>query len=369
MKPNFYIVMELKSPLFQIENKGTISSRKFFIDFEGRKEIVPIPYFTENGLNGILRRVIAEPVYRRAKEKNISIGAEDFHIAFAGGGLNIKENINFDLQAKIANLNKVLSLLGTGLILRRKIAVSGFVPEVKNNDYAASWQIGQFKDGGLYSRLVQRRTTYKKDDIIDGSEFMRLLSDDAVKEWLEKDDKNRSERKESVKCSFCGKEYKDIPANGKCECGQALEKAKKSGVSNIFTKEYIIPGTIMVGSIAAKEDLDDVEYGLLLLGLMNLSTRNIGAGTAYGFGVGNWSIYDDTDNIADNAYVRDAKWIISSKTDTNFFLKPKKVFTNFNGEQESCVEKAKQWIDAIEAENIHIYDIIKKDDGVKKNDK
>ncbi len=365
MKSNFFIKFETLSPLFQIENKGKMNKRKFLIETSEGKKVVEIPYFTENAVKGILRRLISELVYMEAQKKGISICAEDFHIAYAGGGLNIQENASFELKKKISELNKVLSLLGTGLVLRSKISVSGLVPEIKNNDINQSWQIyrrGKDDNGYYVSGLLQERTYYKKDDIVDETEFIRVLSEDTVKSWMQKSDEENKKRKENIVCPNCGATYSPdkLPKNNKCECGENLESAitKKKGVSNIITKEYLIPGVTLTGSIVAKENLDDIEYGLLLLGLKELANRNIGASTTMGFGVGEWSIYDNTDKISDEQETNSP--IIYSQTDRNFFLKPKAVFDNFSDTELSCIEKANEWIAGITEENIHIFKLIKK---------
>lgn len=370
MKPNFFIKFKTLSPLFQIEDKGKMNKLKFLIDDNGEKALVEIPYFTENAVKGILRRLCSELVYMEAQKKGISICAEDFHLAYAGGGLNVDENASLDMKKKISELNKVLSLLGTGLVLRSKIAVSGLVPEVVNNDRQMSWQTRRVepKSGEPFyvSRLTQERTYYKKDDIIDETDFMRVLSDDTVKAWMQSNEEENKNRKADIVCPNpkCGKKYSPdkLPKGNKCSCETILDSVitKKTGVSNIFTKEYIIPGVTLVGSITAKEDLDEVECGLLLLSLEKLANRSIGASTAMGFGVGDWSIYNDTDKITDDEEKEKKTAIIYSQTNKNFFLKPKGMFKNYSEEELSCIDKAKEWIDNITEENIHIFKLIKK---------
>ena len=357
------IKVKVLSPLLQIDEQGTTNKRKRLIKIdrgEGMTLSVAIPFYSGNAVkNGLLRRPLANLVYGEAVKKGVKIDPEDFFLAFAGGSLNIKTSLDFDSLNNVKAKNKVISLLGSALLFRSKIAVSDFTPEIKDGDKQKSWQIvvKQNKNDDSYfanSALICKDTNYKVDDIERQTQYATaLITKEDIAKWMHKLEEERGQRKEDKK----NKEDGVPQVNGE-------ENTKKTDTANVISTEYIIPGAVLCGSIGFNEDLDDVEYGLLLLAIKEMVNKNLGAKTQIGYGVVDYEVFE-TDKIGSEDMDTN-ELLIYSITDTNYILADKKIYDNFSEEHIKCIEKAQDWIKNITAEQVNLYPILKKEAKVKK---
>ena len=351
LKVNFTAV----TPLMQIETMETrrdkegaeksvtaIKTRTIYDEEIGG--LVKLPVYTGNGFRGLLRRKMSEILLEEALEKGIKINTTDYFLMVAGGGANYQKQ-EFDIVQKVKSLNPVISLLGTSLAIPGKLIVTDFMPadyrsylyEFKSKNAEDNGE--EFQDNVPMVRygcsLIQTRTFTKKDDILNQTKFGRFLSKEDVKAWEETIEKERAEKENNK--------------NKKSE-----DKKERKTIQSILNAEYIIPGTKFTGYISFKEPITDLEYGLLLKGLANLTYEYLGAGSSNGFGIANYNIYDD---------VTGGEVIFSLVSSDNLL---KRTLSTPQSEHESkCISLFEDWLSKLSDDNINVSTLMKSKDEKK----
>ena len=352
LKVNFTAV----TPFMQIETTETrrkegeekaittIKTRTIYDEEIGG--LVRLPIYTGNGFRGLLRRKMSEILLEEAQRKEIKINTTDYFLMTAGGGANYQKQ-EFDIVQKVKSLNPVISLLGTSLAIPGKLIVTDFMP-VDYRPYLYEFKSKNAEDNGeefnvpmlhYGCSLIQIRTFTKKDDILNQTKFGRFLSKEDVKAWEETIEKERAERKNE----------KENNENKKSE-----DKKERKTIQSILNAEYIIPGTKFAGYITVKDDLTDIEYGLLLKGLANLTYEYLGAGSSNGFGIANYNIYDAVTG----------EEVISSLVSSDNLLK--RTLSMPQSEHESkCISSFEDWLSKLSDDNISVSKIMKSKDDKK----
>ncbi len=318
----------------------TIKTRTIYDEETGG--LVKLPIYTGNGFRGLLRRKMSEILLEEAQRKEIKINTTDYFLMTAGGGANYQKQ-EFDIVQKVKSLNPLISLLGTSLAIPGKLIVTDFMPvdyrpylyEFKSKNAEANGEEFQNNVPMLHygCSLIQTRTFTKKDDILNQTKFGRFLSKEDVKAWEETIEKERAERKNE----------KENNENKKSE-----DKKERKTIQSILNAEYIIPGTKFAGYITVKDDLTDIEYGLLLKGLANLTYEYLGAGSSNGFGIANYNIYDAVTG----------EEVISSLVDSENLLFRKLSITEREYEL-NCIAAVGKWLNDITEDNIDIAKLMK----------
>ena len=305
--------------------------------------LVKIPIYTGNGFRGLLRRMMSEIILEEAIKKGIKINTSDYFLMVAGGGANYQKQ-DFDVVEKVRFLNPVISILGTSLAVPGKLIVTDLTPENyeehlyeyksrKNNEEVETAgiedesefnneNIGVIETAKYGCSLIQTRTFTKKDDILAQTKFGRFLSKEDISDWEKKISEEKNKNKEAGE-------------------GERLT------IQSILSAEYIVPGTKFAGYILSKEALTDVECGLLLRGLTNLTGEYLGAGSSNGFGIANYNIYD-----------KDGNEVISSLVDSDNLLRRTTTVTERDHEK-GCIAKFNEWLSNLTEDNINVSGLMK----------
>ena len=307
--------------------------------------LVKIPIYTGNGFRGLLRRKMSEIILEEATKKGIKIDTTNYFMMVAGGGANYQKQ-EFSVVQKVKELNPVISILGTSLAVPGKLIVTDLIPdnyrdflyttkrrndEEINTDDKSS-EFGDFENtssdvGTSFKKcaLIKERTFTKKDDVIAQTKYGRFLSSEDIRDW---EDKMENEKIKDKK-----------------------EESDRLTIQSILNAEYIIPGTKFTGYITLKsEDLTDIEYGLLLKALANLTGEFLGASSSIGFGIMNYNFFDN-DKITDKN--RDGEEIIASLVEDNNLLQRKISITEREHEQ-NCIAEFDKWLANLNEDNINI---------------
>ena len=342
------------TPLMQIEssetridaksghekNVTTIKTR-FVIDDDS---IVKIPIYTGNGFRGLLRRKMSELILEEASRKGIKIDTTNYFLMVAGGGANYQKQ-DFSVVQRVKELNPVISILGTSLAVPGKLMVTDLIPDYKDYLYVGKKKIEETETDDNQNEfadienntsvpikrcaLIKERTFTKKDDIIGQTKYGRFLSAEDIKQWEDtmEEEKIKDKEKESDRLT----------------------------VQSILNAEYVVPGTKFTGYIATKEDLTEIEYGLLLKGIANLTEEYLGAGSSNGFGIMNYNVYYNDKITGEN---RNGEEIITSLVDSNNLLSRKISITEREYEQ-NCIAAFDKWLKSISQDNIDVARLMK----------
>jgi CRISPR type IV-associated protein Csf2 len=278
---------------------------------------VEVPYFTPNSLRGILRRVIGSKIIQKAIEKGIKITPTQFHLMMAGGGSNFQTQ-PFEIVEKVRKLNPLISVFGTSLAVEGKLMVTGLEP------IDPLIRINETKDGEVWasSGIMKKFVFIKRDDILQKTKFGTLLSKEDIIEWEKAVAITQEQRKKE-------REIEE-------------KKTKKLAIQGIFAKYYIIPSVEFKGFIGEKYQLNEVEEGMLIDGLVDLTKEQLGSTLGLGFGVCDWEIdINDTGSK-----------IVAKSKDDYIFDKDIKVF--LSEEDEKKVNKWREWLENLEEENVAI---------------
>ena len=341
---SFNLECKVVSPLTQIDKTDqakdgtniikiksiTIAADTGTTDEEGNPASTPvrIPVYTGNGLRGLLRRKAAEIIAQKAREKHLSLTRSNFHLFFAGGGNNYPETPDIQTENRIRKLNPLVSLFGASLALESKLIVSNLVP---------SNPLITFSENGAYSKAIQNITIITKDDLLDHTKFSRFISTKEIDEWirynLEEQAKRKQDREDNV---------------------SEEEKTKKGTIRNIIRREYIVPGTVLTGSIAFKTEPTKVELGLLISALKEASREQLGSSAATGCGFTEWIIHD-----------REGYIMLETKRNPDFIYQ---CSVNYDKEYKG-IKEFNNWLNNLKQENISIAEILKPagKDNEKKN--
>ena len=286
---------------------------------------VNIPIYTANGLRGLLRREASSILVEKYLENGGDIKAEDFHLMFAGGGNNFQTQ-PFDVELKVRELNPVISVFGTSLAIEGKLIVTHLEPE---NPVI---RIQERENGEVYgySELVRRMIFTKKDDILQKTTYGRFLTKEDIIKWEEEVNATQMQRR----------------AERNKDADLVEKKTKKVAIQAVLAKSYIIPNVLFKGFIGEKDNLTDIEKGLLIKALERLVNKQLGSTQNLGFGICDWEI--SLNNTGSK---------IIAKTDEENFFK-KNINLVLSDEDESYVKKFEDWLESISNENIEISKVL-----------
>ena len=308
-------------------NVTAIQTLPFFIKHGEDTKSVKIPVFTGNGFRGNLRRQATKLLIDKALEKGHSLGknslsvAKSFHAMNAGSSVTYT-NVSFDKEDEIRALNPVVSLLGTSLAISGKIAVSPLVPRKFNTETGElEHYVAVSSNNHMYSTVTSMKTSYKKDDIINNGIFSAALGEEVHKDWeqLVKDSKDNSE-------------------------------ASNLGAGHVLTHEEISSGVDMYGSIIPSAPLTDIEKGLLLTSLINLTKKPLGALSASGRGKMDFTIVINGRSHDDNDGVIRTSW--------NEYGSRVVVNADLSKKAQGYIDSFNEWLEDLSEESIQVEKIL-----------
>jgi hypothetical protein len=213
--------------------------------------------------------------YIKQKDNKFKIKAEEFYLYTSGSSTDTKsiDNITWEEIEIIKKKSPILSLFGAGLSsISGKCAISDLIPaqsmkkliNLKDSDDEAYQTI---------MPLTQTHTFFRNDDY-QRNDFSKELIDIAdIRRW-------ENDHIKSVNISKEQKRSGDI------------KKEENSHIAQVIECESIMPNITMVSSINPLygQTFTDIEIGLILKSLIEISKQQIGSNKRLGYGVLDWNV-------------------------------------------------------------------------------
>jgi len=315
MRDLIQITAKTVTPLLQMDESG--GQRKRYV-YENNVT-GPIPFYSANGLRGILRRVAFKQQLEAAKriDKDFKVSPEIFYLYTSGGGFDktsavLDEYINYQTEKKVRENAPILSIFGAGLSnLEGKLAITDLLP---SNEIEKFIEFGDTESKRVVSKLIGKNTFFRVDTAkASGFLYDSIIDMQDVKKWVEqyykkvilakvakkikeaKGQKNKIEKiledlnKGLDETKITVEDIEKLQKNGKLGDGA---KEEHSHIQQPVDVEFIIPGVKMTSSANSKygADFTDVELGCLVSSLLELSKMQIGAAKRIGFGILDWKV-------------------------------------------------------------------------------
>ena len=272
MKDTFNITATTISPLQQIDQNGEQRKRYQIADGIYFNE----PFFSANGFRGILRRLMTKDMINiiRETKPNFKLKAEEFYL-YSSGSSTDRKSIDSISWEKISTLRAnapILSLFGAGLSgISGKCAISDLKP------ITSMLQIKVLKNDKMTKEsimpLTQNQIFFRTDDFLKDTMLKQFVDEDDIKKWKDTHVKAVSKSKELKKS---GKTNKETDSN----------------IAQVIDCESIMPNVTLSNSINPihGHEFTDIEIGLILSALLEISKMQIGSQKRLGYGVLDWNI-------------------------------------------------------------------------------
>lgn len=289
------------------------------------------PIFTGNSMRGLFRRTALEIILNEAIKKGLSLkkgtvlDADNFHLMNCGGG-NTHQTQPFDVEAKVRELNPLVSLLGASLAISGKLKTSNMIPLLVDEDNDnESYYVGENEEGRIYSSITTTETFIKGDDLLDAKGNAKYLSDEEIKDWHAR----ASENSQAV---------------SKSRSDEKATKVKKETIKSILDREFVVPGVSFYGSFRESEKLTDIEKGLIVRVFEKMVLENLGSNKSRDFGCVNYDLtYDDGSKI---------------KTKINKYLESEIVLKDYKKETKTYIKAFDNWLENMTEENLNLTNVL-----------
>lgn len=261
------------TPLVQLNDREEQRKRYIFENQTFYHE----PYFSANGFRGLMRRVMTKDMVNFIQEKNkdFKIKAEEFYLYTSGSAADKKsvDNLNWKEIEQIKIHSPILSLFGAGLSsISGKCAITDLKP-------ISSMKIQKIlkDESGFetikYQPLTQTQTFFRNDDINNKSFLTPIIDIEDVTKWKE-------QYLKSVQKS------KELKKNGE------IQKETDSNIAQVIKIESILPNVNLSNSINTLygQTFTDIELGLILKTLIEISKIQIGSHKRLGYGILDWNV-------------------------------------------------------------------------------
>lgn len=300
MHNTFNITTVTISPLLQLDLNGKQRKKFVLIDDEHYLE----PFFSANGLRGILRRIMTKDMVEIIRKKNpkFNLTPDDFYL-FTSGSSTDKKSINSISWKQINEIREkfpILSLFGAGLTgISGKCAISDLKPISTITRYKVIENQDKIEIKKAIP-LTNNTIFFRMNDLKKNTPLQNLVDQDDISKWQKK-------------------YYKDVKVSKNLKENGAIETEKNSHISQVFECESIIPNVTLTSSINPLygHKFTDIEIGLLLKALVELSKQQIGASKRLGYGVLDWHLELNGTSmfstICDKEYIFNRKIEMSKK--------------------------------------------------------
>jgi len=273
MQDTINITATTISPLVQTTQNDVLRKRYILIDDVYFNE----PFFSANGFRGLLRRLMTKNMVEiiQHKEPNFQLSSEQFYLYSSGSSTDRKsiDNIAWDEIPKVREKAPILSLFGAGLSgISGKCAVSDLKPTHQHKVIKVTQDEDKIENKRILP-LSQNQLFFRVDDFSKDTMLKQLVDIDDITNW-------KKEHTIAVKKS---KEKK--------QSGET-EKEKESHISQIIDIESIMPNVTLSNSINPLygQKFTDIELGLLIKTLLEVSQMQIGSQKRLGYGVLDWHV-------------------------------------------------------------------------------
>lgn len=273
MQDTFNITAITVSPLMQMDHNDEQRKRFILVDGIYFNE----PFFSANGFRGLLRRVMTKDMVEiiRKKEPNYKLKAEEFYLYSSGTSTDRKsiDNIAWDEIPKVREKAPILSLFGAGLSsISGKCAVSDLKPISSHKNIKIIQENDEIELKKIMP-LTQTQIFFRTDDFLKDTILKPLVDLEDITSW----------QKNHIKAVQTSKEKKK---NGE------TEKESDSNIAQVIDIESIMPNVTLSNSINPLygQKFTDIELGLLLKALLEISQMQIGSQKRLGYGVLDWHV-------------------------------------------------------------------------------
>jgi CRISPR type IV-associated protein Csf2 len=306
---------------------------RVLVNTEDGQKILQTPYYTANSFRGKLRRICTELLLKKAIEKGISLknAHDSFNLMNAGGGNNYQSQ-SYDIEAKVRELNPIVSVFGTSLAISGKINTSSFMPYKNDGNEDEDGRPEYYyaknsENGSLFSTILSSNLDIKADDLIDRNGNAKYMPEETIREWSSLVIEN-------------AKEKAVARASGDTE-----NKVVKETIKNLIRKQFVIRGVDFFGSIQESKPLTQIERGMVYKAIEILVMQHLGANQAKGFGLVNYSIsYENADN----------EMVSSLETNIDKYLTPHITKKEYPTNVKDDITAFEKWLDEITEENVLI---------------
>lgn len=273
MQDTFNITATTVSPLMQMDQNGEQRKRFTLVDGVYFNEA----FFSANGFRGLLRRIMTKDMVEiiRKKEPNYKLKAEEFYLYSSGAATDRKsiDNISWNEIPKLREKAPILSLFGAGLSsISGKCAISDLKPISTQKNIKIVQNDDEIEQKKIMP-LVQTQIFFRTDDFLKDTMLKPLVDMEDITSW----------QKEHLKAVQTSKERK--------KSGET-EKETDSNIAQVIECESIMPNITLSNSINPLygQKFTDIELGLLLKALLEISQMQIGSQKRLGYGVLDWHI-------------------------------------------------------------------------------
>ena len=273
MQDTFNITATTVSPLMQMDQNSEQRKRFILVDGVYFNE----PFFSANGFRGLLRRVMTKDMVEiiRKKEPNYKLKAEEFYLYSSGTSTDRKsiDNIAWDEIPKLREKAPILSLFGAGLSsISGKCAVSDLKPISSHKNIKIVQNDDEVEIKKIMP-LTQSQIFFRTDDFLKDTMLKPLVDIEDITSW----------QKEHLKAVQTSKEKK--------KSGET-QKETDTNIAQVIDIESIMPNVTLSNSINPLygQKFSDIEIGLLLKALLELSVMQIGSQKRLGYGVLDWHV-------------------------------------------------------------------------------
>jgi len=301
-KGNFEIDVEVVTPLLQIEPTSSadkdpttkasmVRTKKRYYAENGK--LSKYPFYSANGIRGVLRRNITATIFGALEEKdNNKINVPTAHLYASGGGTSNDgiNALNYAEKELFREANPYLGIFGAGLSdIDGKLSVTDMSPEDKSKqmiDYLYGVRFDETERQSILSPLINSKSVEEYKERLDqkrkeNAKLRKIESDiEKLQKTLEGADEEDSQTLQKIE---------DLKL-------EAIKIAEDKGMSyqQVYKAEFIIPGTKLFSSIGTRAGhiFTDIEKGMLLHGLIRISQQQIGSYSRIGWGILNWHVKD-----------------------------------------------------------------------------
>lgn len=273
MQDTINITVTTISPLVQLDLNKNQRKRYVLIDGEYFNE----PFFSANGFRGLLRRMMTKDMVEiiRKTDPKYNLTAEEFYLYTSGAATDKKslDALSWKEVEELRIKTPILSLFGAGLSnISGKCAVGDFKP-IHTQKNVRLVQNGEEITKKMLP-LTQTHTFFRTDNLLKNNNiFASLVDVEDINNWKKEYDKSVHISKEKKK-------------------NNEEQSEQNSHISQVIEIESIMPNVTLTTSINPiyGQKFTDIEIGLLLKTLLEISKMQIGSHKRLGYGVLDWHV-------------------------------------------------------------------------------
>lgn len=269
------IAIKANTPLLQLDVNG--EQRKRYVFDEDDEVTFKEPFYSANGLRGLLRRVayvnLAKAVYGEDVKNKTDIDSFFTYTSGAGADKKSIEEVDYKIEKIIREKMPLLSLFGAGLSsIAGKVGIDDMRPYSKSGkNYVLLNKDDEAKSTSTTSLFIERQTFVRDDSSKKLGFLKQIVNEQDLAKFNE--------------------EYTKAVATSKAVKKESGAKETDVNMGQLIDIEFIKAGTTLISSInPINTDLSKLELACLVHTLNSATTIQIGSAKRLGFGRLSWTI-------------------------------------------------------------------------------